>query len=66
VRRLNSALTDVTRRNFAGRLPIHWAIERLLPLPTLVCIDDANPVEGASKPDHRGAYCQRYFLATLD
>jgi hypothetical protein len=48
---------------FAGRLPIHWAIERLLPLPALVCIDDANPVEGASKPDHRGTCYRRCFHA---
>jgi hypothetical protein len=48
-------INDVFSCCCTGRLPIHWAIERLLPLPTLVCIDDANPAEGASKPDHRGA-----------
>jgi hypothetical protein len=37
-----------------GRLPLHWAIERLLPLPTLLCIDDANPTDGAYVSDHQG------------
>jgi hypothetical protein len=37
-----------------GRLPLHWAIERLLPVDTLTAIDDANPVDGALVTDTRG------------
>lgn len=37
-----------------GRLPLHWAIERLLPLPILLCIDDANPLDAAFVADSKG------------
>lgn len=33
---------------------MHWAIERLLPLPILLSIDGANPVDAAFVADSKG------------
>lgn len=38
----------------AGRLALHWAIERLLSLPILLSIDNANPTDAAFVADTQG------------
>ena len=59
-----------TTTTTAGRLPLHWAIERLLPLPTLMCIHQAYAVQGAHVSDNRGnnstaTHCLYYTLYSI-